>query len=96
MATERISKLEGAYEQVDKRLDDLNQSMTSLRADVNSRLADMNSRLGDVNSRVDSLEAQLIAFRDETNSRFNHVYILIGGSWVTIMAALLAIFLSGN
>ena len=35
MTTERMSRLEGAYEQVDKRLEDLNQSMTSLKAEMN-------------------------------------------------------------
>ena len=43
-AEERISRLEGAYEQVDRRLDsidsrlsDLNQSISELRAETNSR-----------------------------------------------------------
>ena len=43
-AEERISRLEGAYEQVDRRLDsidsrlsDLNQSISELRAKTNSR-----------------------------------------------------------
>ena len=43
-AEERISRLEGAYEQVDRRLDsidtrlsDLNQSISDLRAETNSR-----------------------------------------------------------
>ena len=35
---ERISRLEGAYEQVDRRLDDLNQSINALRTEVNGRL----------------------------------------------------------
>ena len=34
---QRISRLEGAYEQVDKRLDELNRSIESLRVDMNSR-----------------------------------------------------------
>ena len=43
-AEERISRLEGAYEQVDRlldsidsRLSDLNQSISELRAETNSR-----------------------------------------------------------
>jgi predicted nucleic acid-binding Zn-ribbon protein len=89
LTTDRISRLEGAYEQVDKRLDDLQQSMTSLR--------------GDVNNRLTSTEAQVIALRNEmnirfesleglVNSRFNQLLILVGGSWITIMAGMLAIF----
>ena len=32
---ERISRLEGAYEQVDKRLDDLSRAIEGLRIDFN-------------------------------------------------------------
>jgi predicted nucleic acid-binding Zn-ribbon protein len=89
LTTDRISRLEGAYEQVDKRLDDLQQSMVSLR--------------GDVSTRLTSTEAQVIALRNEmnirfesleglVNSRFNQLLILVGGSWITIMAGMLAIF----
>ncbi len=34
---QRISRLEGAYEQVDRRLDELNRSIDSLHTDMNSR-----------------------------------------------------------
>ncbi len=34
---ERISRLEGAYEQVNERLNDLTQSVNALRAEMNSR-----------------------------------------------------------
>ena len=34
---QRISRLEGAYEQVDKRLDELNRSIESLRVGMNGR-----------------------------------------------------------
>lgn len=33
---ERVSRLEGAYEQVDRRLDDLNQKVASLRSEISS------------------------------------------------------------
>jgi hypothetical protein len=89
LTTDRISRLEGAYEQVDKRLDDLHQSMTSLRGDVNTRLASTEAQVialrNEVNSRFESLEGQV-------NGRFNQLLILVGGSWITIMAGMLAIF----
>ena len=89
LTTDRISRLEGAYEQVDKRLDDLHQSMTSLRGDVNIRLASTEAQVialrNEVNSRFESLEGQV-------NGRFNQLLILVGGSWITIMAGMLAIF----
>ena len=51
---QRVSRLEGAYEQVDSRLDELSRSMNILRTDglraemnesINGLLADLNSRL---------------------------------------------------
>ena len=66
---ERVSKLEGAYEQVDRRLDDLNQNVTSLRAEFSS-------------------------LRSEMNSRFNNMYVLIGGVWATLVAGFVALSLA--
>ena len=41
---ERVSKLEGAYEQVDQRLGELTSSVESLRTEMNSRLDTMDSK----------------------------------------------------
>ena len=68
--TERISRLEGAYEQVDRRLDDMNRALDALRDDV-------------------------VALRSEMNSRFNNIYILVGGSWVTVMVAIIGLYFKG-
>ena len=57
-AEERLSRLEGGYEQVNERLNDLTQAINSLRS--------------------------------ETNARFNNLYIIMGGSWVSLMAAVIA------
>ena len=67
---ERVSRLEGAYEQVDSRLDDLNQSMNALRADITSKFA-------------------------EVNSRINTLYVILAGSWVTIMVAIIGLYFKG-
>lgn len=45
---QRISRLEGAYEQVDKRLDELNRSSESLRVEMNSLRTEMNSRFNNI------------------------------------------------
>ena len=80
MATDelRISRLEGAYEQVDARL-----------ADINNRLDSMSNRIDSMEakfeSRINGLEASM-------NARFNTQLILTVGSWVTLMAAIIAIF----
>ncbi len=50
MATseERISRLEGSYEQVDKRLGDLTASFNRLSGDLNSLQTDMNAKFNTV------------------------------------------------
>ena len=67
---ERVSRLEGAYEQVDKRLDDMNLSIDRLWTEINS-------------------------LRNEMNSRINNLYILIAGSWITLMAAIIGLYIKG-
>ncbi len=45
MATEqRVSRLEGVYEQVDRRLDSMEQAIGGLRAYMNGIRAEINSR----------------------------------------------------
>ena len=48
MATmeERVSRLEGAYEQVDRRLEELAASMQALRGEMNSRFNNMYALMG--------------------------------------------------
>ena len=80
MATDeqRISRLEGAYEQVD------------------ARLADINNRLDSMSNRMDAMEAHFSARMDameaKFDARFNTQLVLTVGSWVTIMAAIIAVF----
>ena len=45
---ERISRLEGAYEQVDRRLNDMSQAIISLRSEMNSRFNEVNSRINNL------------------------------------------------
>ena len=78
---QRISRLEGAYEQVDRRLDDMNRAIQGLREDMNGE--DLRS---DTRADADNLRA-------EVNSRFNNLYLLLGGMWATIIAGFVAIFL---
>ena len=69
---ERVSRLEGAYEQVDARLAGLDSSIESLRAEMNGLRTEINTRF------------------DQVDRSFNNLYLLIGGSWVTIMASVMA------
>ncbi len=71
---DRVSRLECAYEQVDRRLDDLNQSLNALRSEM---LESHNS------------------LRAEMNSRFNNLYVIVVGSWMTVIAGMIALFIKG-
>ena len=53
-------------------------------AAVDVRFEDMNKRFEDVNNRFGDM-----------NSRFNTLYVLLCGSWVTIIAAIIGLYLKG-
>ncbi len=72
-----MSRLEGAYEQVDRRLDDLNQNVTSLREEMRIEIS--------------SLRTETSGLRTEVNSRFNNLYVLIGGLWATVVAGFVGV-----
>ncbi len=56
-----MSRLEGAYEQVDRRLDDLNQNVASLRDEVNGLRAEVNGRLNNLYVLIGGLWATMVA-----------------------------------
>ena len=76
---QRVSRLEGAYEQVDRRLDDMSRAIQGLREDMEGLRTDT--------------RADMSSLRAEVNSRFNNLYLLLGGMWATIIAGFVAIFL---
>ena len=72
MTTEqRISRLEGAYEQVDKRLDDLNQSMGGLRSEMDSLRSEMRGEMSGLRSEM---RGEMGGLRSEMNSRLQHAH----------------------
>ena len=75
--SERMSKLEGAYEQVNERLGDMNG-----RIDVtNTRIDQLRT---DMDARIDRLGAQM-------NARFNSILVLMLGSWVTTIGVIVGL-----
>ena len=61
MIEQRISRLEGAYEQVDRRLDEMHQSIIGLRAEMNSLRGEMNALRAEMNSRFNTLYVLIAA-----------------------------------
>ena len=84
LAEERVSRLEGAYEQVNQRLGDLSQSMESLHDEMIQRTESLRQEMI---QRTESL-------RQEMNSRFNNLYVIIISGWVTSMIAILSVLLT--
>ncbi len=111
---ERVSRLEGAYEQTGQRMDDMNRSINGLRDDMNRSINglrddvnrsisglrdDMNQSVSglrdDMNRANTELRGEVHALRAETNSRFNNVYVLLGGIWATMIAGFIALAIIG-
>ncbi len=97
MVEERVSKLEGAYEQVDSRFADVNAQLDALRTDMNSLRADMNARLdaqqSDMNARFAEVNARLDAQQSDVNTKFNILITVIGTAGVAVAGALVAVAL---
>lgn len=72
-----MSKLEGAYEQVDQRLGDLTGSVESLRREMNTRLDGMDRRLDTMGTKFEA--------------KLNVLIGVAGGSGIAIVLALIGI-----
>ena len=72
-----MSKLEGAYEQVDQRLGDLTGSVESLRGEMNTRLDGMDRRLDTMDMKFEA--------------KLNVLIGVVGGSGIAIVLALIGI-----
>ena len=123
---ERLSRLEGTYEQVDQRLGDLALALNSLRQTVDEHHRETNERFDalrehvgsevgslreHVDSEVSSLREEMAegtsALREEMreqnhrvlnlearmDNRFNNLYLLAGGAWVSTVGIMVGLFL---
>ncbi len=81
---ERVSRLEGAYERVDRRLADLHESMEGLRTDVNGRIDALHTEM---NSGLSSL-------RTDMEKRFNTLYMVVGSTSVAVLIAMIGILVT--
>ena len=74
---ERASRLEGAYEQVDRRLGDLTEAITRLDVKIDALRNDM--------------DAKFDAVRSEVSAKFNTLIIVMATGAVGITGALITI-----
>ena len=85
---ERVSRLEGAYEQVDQRLGDLTQAVARVDAKVDALRADMDARFD--TARQDS-DAKFEGLRRTVESRFNALVVLMAATWTSVVAGIVAV-----
>ena len=85
---ERVSRLEGAYEQVDRRLGDLTDAVARVDAKVDSLRTDMDGRFDslrtDMDGRFDSL-------RSDMDAKLNTLILVIATVGVAIAGAIVAL-----
>jgi hypothetical protein len=75
----RLARLEGAYEQIDRRLSDLR--------------SELDQRFGGIDQRFASLEVRMDAGFARMDHRFNWLTGLFVSMWITTMLALLALLI---
>ena len=101
MTEERISRLEGAYEQVDKRLGDLLQAVAGLRAEIDALRQAMseqgNALRTEISEQNSALRTEMTGeqrnFRSEINNRLNTLLVVGGGAWVTTVGLIIGLYL---
>ena len=100
---ERISRLEGTYEQVDRRLDDMNtrlgetnRSIEGLRADMNSRFEAMNRPnkvlRTEMSTRPDVVDSRVVNWFGWKHDPYYTLIVVIIFWWVTIFTAIIALY----
>ena len=89
---ERLSKLEGAYEQVNERLGDLTQGQTALRASLEAQRAELHAEIAELREEIRQVEAALRAEIRQVDSKLRsemhrQTYLIIGviGGLVTLL-----------
>ena len=96
----RIAHLEGAYEQVDKRLGGVETALIQLRSDMNSSFtqlrADLNSSTQQLRTEANQLRTELVARINSSinaqtgrmDSQFHWLLGMILTTWVTMLLAI--------
>jgi hypothetical protein len=84
----RMAHLEGAFEQLDKRIGDLIVSVDARFAQVDARFAQVDARFAQVDTRFAHLEARMDALAQKFDSLQWRMTSLILVTWVTTMLAI--------
>ena len=85
---ERLSRLEGAYEQVSERLGDISRGQDNLRSEMNTLREEM--QRGQESLREEMQRGQE-SLRADIRSLRNNMLLLMGGVWTTMIGGFIAI-----
>jgi hypothetical protein len=93
----RIAHLEGAYEQIDKRLGSVESTLVQFRSDLNASTQQLRSEMGllrsEINSDMSGLRSEIKSARSELTGRMDgQFHWLLGTILTTWMTVLLAVF----
>ena len=84
---ERVSRLEGSHE----RIGDLVHQFEGFRTEVNARFRDLSAQ---IESHREEATRQSENTRTETSAAVRNLYVIIGGSWATLMATIIGLNLA--
>ncbi len=98
---QRVARLEGRFDELSPRIDNLQRSVDDLRTDMQAGDASLRSEMRE---GFAALHNEILAFnashrediqelRSDLNSFKNTMIVVVLGSWVTLMAAFISIFL---
>ncbi len=82
--TERVSRLEGAYEQVNERPRDLLEAINGVRQDVRTEVGSARS---DINTGTGSLRAEIRSLRTT-------IIVIAGGYWASTVGGFIALLVT--
>ena len=85
---ERLSKLEGVYEQVNERLRDLTEGQAALRASLEAQRAEMHAEIAELRVEIRTVDSNLRAEIGKLRSEMHRqTYLIIGviGGLVTLL-----------
>lgn len=78
----RLARLEGAYEQIDRRLADLRQELVD-------RFSGVDQRFVSIEQRLSSLEVHVDSGFERMDQKFMWLIGIIVGTWITTILAIL-------
>jgi len=88
----RMGRLEGAYEQISKRLDSIEVRLDRFDAKFDGRFDEVDARFerseAKSDGKFDSVDRKFDALRSEMTTQFRSIVALIFGTWITTVLAI--------